>query len=202
MSSPGYEVYMRLARLPHLYHLVRSVGSEYVGFTMDMEHMLGCNIDPKKDIEELPGNAGKFLKVVHITIPTPLNPSHQTVKVGSEAQYYIYERLYELRKKGFEKGWLIFERTGGADPIQQSVLAMRIIKTFLERSIPPKKLPLEFFGMKPAGPEVKRQEITIKEHAFDPIKGMLLVPEEEYTFLSKAAIEKGKAEAWKKEKYR
>lgn len=202
MSSPGYEVYMRLARLPHLYHLVRSVGSEYVGFTMDMEHMLGCNIDPKKDIAELPGNAGKFLKVVHITIPTPLNPSHQTVKVGSEAQYYIYERLYELRKKGFEKGWLIFERTGGADPIQQSVLAMRIIKTFLERGIPPKKLPLEFFGMKPAGPEVKRQEITIKEHAFDPIKGMLLVPEEEYTFLSKAAIEKGKAEVWKKEKYR
>jgi len=202
MSSPGYEAYMRLSRLPHLYQLVRSVGSEYVGFTMDMEHMLGCNIDPKKDIAELPGNAGKFLKVVHITIPTPLNPSHQTVKVGSEAQYYIYERLYELRKKGFEKGWLIFERTGGADPIQQSVLAMRIIKTFLERDIPPKKLPLEFFGMKPAGPEVKRQEITIREHAFDPIKGMLLVPEEEYTFLSKAAIEKGKAEAWKKEKYR
>ena len=202
MSSPGYEAYMRLARLPHLYRLVRSIGSEYVGFTMDMEHMLGCNIDPKKDIAELPGNAGKLLRVVHITIPTPLNPSHQTIKVGSEAQYYIYERLYELRKKGFEKGWLIFERTGGADPIQQSVIAMRIIKHFLERNVPPKKLPLEFFGMKPAGPEVKRQEVTIREHAFDPIKGMLAIPEEEYTFLSKAAIEKGKAEAWKKEKYR
>lgn len=202
MSTPGYEGYMRLVRLPHLFYLVRSIGSEYVGFTMDMEHMLGCNLDPKKDIAELPGNAGKFLKVVHLTIPTPLNPSHQTIKVGSEAQYYIYERLYELRKKGFEKGWLIFERAGGPDPIQQSVLAMRIIKSFLEKGIPPKKLPLEFFGMKPTGPEVKRQEVAIKEHAFDPIKGMLMVPEEEYTFLSKAATEKGKAEVWKKEKYR
>jgi hypothetical protein len=30
----------------------------------------------------------------------------------------------------------------------------------------------------------------------------LSVPEEEYTFLSKAATEKGKAEVWKKERFK
>jgi len=31
---------------------------------------------------------------------------------------------------------------------------------------------------------------------------MLLVPEEEYTFLSSEAVRKGKGEEWKKEKYK
>jgi hypothetical protein len=31
---------------------------------------------------------------------------------------------------------------------------------------------------------------------------MLLVPEEEYTFLGSEAVKKGKAEEWKKEKFK
>jgi len=37
----------------------------------------------------------------------------------------------------------------------------------------------------------------------DPLRGTLKVPEEEYTFLSRAAIEEGKKpEEWKKEELR
>ena len=64
----------------------------------------------------------------------------------------------------------------------------------------PKLLPLEFYGMKEHGPEIARQQLAIKEHALDPLKGTLLIPEEEYTFLSSEAVKKGKGEEWRKEK--
>ena len=79
---------------------------------------------------------------------------------------------------------------------------MRIVKKYLEAEIPPKELPLEFFGMEEKGPDLTRQEVLIKEHTLDPIKGLLSIPEEEWTFLSRAATEKGKAEEWRKEKFR
>ena len=77
-----------------------------------------------------------------------------------------------------------------------------MIKHFLERDTLPEKLPLQFFGMDEKSIDVKRQEVSMKEHFLDPLKGMIAVPEEEYTFLSKAATDKGKAEVWKKEQYR
>ena len=202
MAQHGYEGHVRLARLPHIYSLVKNINSQWVSMTMDMEHMLGCNIDPVEDIKALPSRGGERLKIVHVTTPTPLNPSHVPVPVGSEAQYYIYQRLWELRQKGFLDGWMVFERAGGDDPIKQSVLAMRKIKQYLELNTPPDQLPLDFWGMDQRGWEVQRQEVTIKEHMMDPIKGMLLVPEEEYTFLSKSSSEKGKTQEWGKEKYR
>ena len=43
----------------------------------------------------------------------------------------------------------------------------------------------------------------MREHYWDPLKGMLSVPEEEYTFFSKAALDKGKKpEEFKKEELR
>ena len=77
-----------------------------------------------------------------------------------------------------------------------------MIKEFLEKDTDPKMLPLEFYGMKEDGPDIKRQEVAIREHRLDPLKGMLLVPEEEYTFLSSEAVKKGKGEEWKKSKFK
>lgn len=202
MSQKGYEIYMRLARLPHLYAMTRNISSPWVGYTMDMEHMMGCNLDPEKEIKELPHEGGKLLKVVHITVPAPYNPSHMPVPLGSEGQVYIYKRLFELRKKGFTDGWLIFERGGDEGQVKQSVLSMRMIVRFLEKDILPEQLPEEFFGMPPGGPEISRQFVAVREHALDPLRGLLAVPEEEHGFLGSAAVGKGKGEEWRKEKYR
>ncbi|MEM5804714.1 MAG: hypothetical protein QXU82_02605 [Candidatus Aenigmatarchaeota archaeon] len=202
MAQKGYEGYMRLARLPQIYQLVKSLGSPLFGITMDMEHMMSCNIDPKKDIGELPPGAGERLKVVHMTVPTPMNPSHLPIAIGSEAQMYIYQRLYELRKKGFKSGWWIFERGGEEGMIKDTVLAMRLMKKYLEKDVEFKKLPPEFFGMDMQAAEWKVQLLKMKEHALDPLKGMLTMTEEEHGALGTAAKEKGKLAEWSKEKYR
>ena len=201
MTTRGYEGHMRLSQLPHIYSLITSIDSEWMRFTMDMEHMLGNNLDPEKQIKALPRGAGEKLLVVHLTVPHPLNPSHMPLQMASEAQYYIYKRLYDLRQKGFKNGFFLFEI--GSEGIKESIIVMRLIKEHLEKDIMPNDLPPEFFGIPPEGPDYDRQLNVIKEHLFDPIKGLLSVPEEEYTFLSKAAAEKGKAEVWKKgEEYR
>jgi hypothetical protein len=202
MAGAGIEGDLRLAKLAHLYAWAKFMKNPWVCYAVDMEHLLSNNLDPAKEIKELPSDGAVSCKMIHITYVTALNPAHVTIPVGSEMQYYIYERLWELRQKGFKDGWFIFERTGGEDPIKQSVIAMRLIKEFLEKEVKPTELPLDFFGMKDQGPETARQQVAVKEHFMDPLKGMLEVPEEEYTFLSSAAVRKGKGEEWKKEKYR
>ncbi|MBR9682288.1 MAG: hypothetical protein GOV02_01310, partial [Candidatus Aenigmarchaeota archaeon] len=103
-------------------------------------------------------------------------------------------------QKGFKNGFFLFEI--GKDGVKDSIHVMRLIKEHLEKDIMPKELPAEFFGIPPQGPDYERQLNVIRDHVFDPIKGLLSVPEEEYTFLSKAAADKGKAEIWKKEQYK
>lgn len=98
---------------------------------------------------------------------------------------------------------MIFERGGGQDPVQQTIIALQLIKKFLEADVPPEKLPLEFYGLDTGQwASSERQKAQIYEHAFEPLKGMLQVPEEEHGFLGKTVIEKGKGEEWRKEKYR
>jgi len=198
MAQKGYEKYMRLAKTRHLYELCVAIGSPWVVVALDFEHMLSCALDPKVEISELPEYGAELIKVVHVGWPTPHIPAHQPIPVGSEAQQYVYERLWELRQKGFMDGWIIFERSGGEDPIKQSVLAIRLIVDQLEKDTPPNELPEEFFGLSKDGFDVKRQEVSIKDHALDPLKGLLSIPEEEHGFLSGAALAKGKGEEWKK----
>jgi hypothetical protein len=181
-------------------YLCQAIGSKWVSVCFDFEHTLSQNIDPKKEIEEIPYGLAKYIKLCHLGFPTSLVPAHMPIPLGSGEQLWLYERLFELRKKGFKDGYLIFER-GGA-PRENVIIVLRLMKHYLERDIEPKKLPLEFFGMKEHGPEITRQEVAIREHALDPLRGMLLVPEEEYTFLSSEAVKKGKGEEWKKEKYK
>ncbi len=202
MGMHGYESYMRLVHLTHFYAMIKAIGSPMLGMTMDMEHMLGCGIDPSDDIKNLPPKAGESLRIVHVTIPSPLNPSHLPVPLASEAQLYIYRMLLEMRKKGFKDGWILFERGGEEAMVKESVMSMRKIVEYLNKEIPFEQLPEDFFGLKPMGAEVRMQEVKIKEHALDPLKGVLAIPEEDYSLLSKASIEKGKRpEEWAKERY-
>ncbi|MFH7882394.1 MAG: hypothetical protein QW140_01575, partial [Candidatus Aenigmatarchaeota archaeon] len=209
MAHRGIEEWLRLPNPIQMYYLAKQINEE-VGFlclaiAMDFEHMLSIRLDPEIVIDLLPEGAGKFVLVLHTGFPAPLAPAHIPIPLGSEQQFYLYKLMYKLRKKGFGKDkkdyFIVFERGGGADPIQQSVIALRKIVEFLEKDVPPEKLPMEdFFGFSTGEiASLERQRAIISEHAFDPLKGVITVPEEEYTFLSAAATEKVSPEKWKRE---
>ena len=218
ITVAGWEGLQRLIHATDIYKMVKAAekitNNVYLGMIFDQEHYLHNNLDPLSEIKSLQEEAkdvGKFLLVFHVGAPKPYHPAHQPIDIGSEAQYWIYKYAFELRKAGFGKngneGILIFERggaRGGQYPAQfigQSPAALRIIVNFLEKEVEPEKLPPEFFGISPQ--EIlseERQLAIIKEHSLDPLKGLLQVPEEEYTFLGSKAIEKGKRpEEWKRE---
>ena len=209
-AMEGYEGMQRIIHIDDIYRLVKAMNvfSPYVKIMIDFEHLLHNGIDPEKEIPLLPDDVGKFILGCHVGAPKPLHPAHAPIDVGSEAQRIIYKWLYMLRKKGFTQGLIIFERGGrpGAPPgefLRTTVTALRLIVEFLEKDTDPKKLPPEFYGVSTSGflsPE--RQLAVIREHAYDPLKGLIMVPEEEHGFFGRAAVTKGKAEEWKRGRYR
>jgi translation elongation factor EF-1beta len=200
MGSSGTEGLNRLTRPRDMIFLCKAIDSKFVGVCFDFEHMMSQNIEPKKEIESIPKSSMHFTKVCHLGFPTPHVPAHVPITMGSKEQLWIYERIFEMREKGFKDGYLIYER--GNAPREETILVLRKLKEFLEKDIEPKKLPLEFYGMEDKGVNISRQEVAIREHALDPLRGMLLIPEEEYTFLSSESVKKGKGEEWRKEKYK
>lgn len=212
MAHRGIEEWLRLPNPIQMYYLAKEVneeaGFECLALAMDFEHMISIRLEPEKVIDILPEEAGKFVRVLHLGYPAPLAPAHIPIPFGSEQQLYLYKMMYKLRQKGFGKNnsefFVVFERGGGADPIQQSVLALREIIKFLERDTPFDKLPPEFYGL--ATGQIgswERQWTTIREHAREPLKGLITTPEEEHGFLGRAALEKGKRpDEWKKEELR
>ena len=173
---------------------------------IDFEHLATQGVDPLEDIKELVKkvpNVGELIISIHSNHPTPLH-SHLPIEIGDDV---IYRLLWTLRKAGLGKKrttYLVFERGGFRDPFKRSVTALRLMAKFLEKDVPPEELPPEFYGISPSGLLAEeRQWVTIFQHALDPLKGLIKIPEEEYTFLSRAAIEAGKRpEEWKKEEYR
>ncbi|MEM5829829.1 MAG: hypothetical protein QW040_03845 [Candidatus Aenigmatarchaeota archaeon] len=211
MGGRGIEEWLRLANPYQYYFLVEEAnklaGKNIFAVAMDFEHMLSLRIDPQKVIELLPEDGGKHVRVIHAGWPSTLAPAHLPIEVGSDQQKYLYEMYYKLRQKGFGKYndcYIIFER-GGPESFQQSIISLQLIIEFLKKDIPPEKLieHPEFFGI-----DVKqimseeRQKTIIREHAFDPLKGLIAVPEETHGFLGRAAVEKGKPEEWRRERYR
>lgn len=206
MAHRGIEEWLRLPNPIQMYYLVKEIGPEYIRLALDFEHMISIRLDPEKVIDALPEDAGKYVLVIHAGWPAPLAPAHIPIYVGSEQQFYLYKMYYKLMQKGFGKGeseyYIVFERGGGVDPIKTSVTALQNIRDFLEKNVPPEELIKhpEFFEREG---EWERQLVTIEEHARDPLKGLLVVPEEEYTALGRAATERGvPPEKWKKEELR
>jgi hypothetical protein len=182
------------------------MNSQWFGVAIDIQHMLMDGLNVEAALAVLPEDSGKWIRVIHSGYPSPLGPHHIPIPLGSDQQIYLYKTYWNLRQKGTGKDnevFLIFERGGGQDPIQQSIIALQLIKKFLEADVSPEKLPLEFYGLDTGQwASSERQKAQILEHAFEPLKGMLQVPEEEHGFLGKSSIEKGKGEEWRKEKYR
>jgi hypothetical protein len=173
---------------------------------IDFEHIATQGVDPLEELRELVKYApdvGKYIICIHSNNPSPLH-SHFPIQLGDDR---IYELLWILKEAGLgadHTTYILFERGGFKDPFQQSVTALRLMIDFMKKNTPPDKLPAEFYGVAPRGLLAEeRQWVSIFQHAMDPLKGLLKIPEEEYSSLSKAAMEEGKRpEEWKKEEYR
>ena len=207
--SPEYAGLYLIYRPKQIYAAVKTISKELdtkkLAMLIDFEHIATQGFDPLNEIKEfvkLAPDAGKYILSLHVTKPTPLH-HHIQVEIGD---IEIYKLLWELADKA-ELGkhhdtYLIYERGGERDPFKQSVTAIRLMVDQLQKNTKPEELVAkpEFFGV--AGPALgseERQRVVIREHARDPIEGLLVVPEEKYTALGKAATEKAGAEKWKKE---
>ncbi len=179
---------------------------------IDWEHVATQGVDPFHEAEDFVNsianilgdkNAGDLILGVHANYPSPLQP-HKPIEIADRP--IIYSLLYKLRKIGFGKNqiaYLLFERGGGDNPFKGSIIALRTIAEELEKDTPPEQLPIQFYGISEGTRDYARQIVIIKEHALEPLKGLIKVPEEDYTFLGSAAIKSGKQpDQWKKEELR
>lgn len=206
--DPRYAGMYNLWRPKQIYTLVKTINDPRIKMTIDFEHIATQAAEPEKEIEDFMRtcpDAGKYIISVHCTTPTPTH-GHYPIRIGDE---YLYGLLWMLRKTGFKNGFLIFERGAPPpqeeEPVRQSVTALRLMKEQLEKNVRPKDLPLEFYGMEEfkTGLAIERQRAAIREHALDPITGMMFVPEEKWTFLGRRAIERGRRpEEWERERYK
>ncbi len=214
-SGRGSEGLARFYRPVYLYELAREVGSPYVKVTIDFEQIMGQNVNldsDKEGVQTWPSDIGKYIYLIHLGEPKPYwGTAHIPIALGSLGHEALYKWIFTLRKKGFRDGIIIFERGSGRggggktmfEVFEYSVEAIRKIVQFLEQDIEPNKLPPAFYGITLENPDVyARQQVTIREHAWDPLEGVLSVPEEKHTFLSGTAVAKQKGQEWEKRKFR
>ena len=184
----------------------KSMNSDRVWMLEDWEHLATQGIDPVKEFENLVKIApdmGEITISVHANAPNPMH-AHEPLEIGD---IRIYKLLYYMRKTGFgkkRKVYVIYERGGAKDPYQRAIEALRLAIPPLEKDIHPDELPEEYFGMKgPVAGDFMRQKQIMQDHAWEPLKDLLEIPEEEWTFLSQSAIKKGKKpDVWKKGEFR
>ncbi|UCD03205.1 MAG: hypothetical protein JSV63_01040 [Candidatus Aenigmatarchaeota archaeon] len=208
--DPKYAGRYMLSHPKQIYAAIKSVrkklNTDRIWITIDNEHLATQGYDPwiegAKMVENFP-EYGKMIQSVHATYPTPLH-SHYPIELG---QTEVYQLLWNLRMAGAGKKddhtvYLIFERGGGDDPFRQAVDALKIMAKFLHKDVPPKDLPLEFYGLEKTAFDERRQGQIMMDHRFDVLKDLFEVPEEEWGLLSTAAVKKGKREIFKKEEVR
>lgn len=210
-AGAGQEGLYRFFNPLEFYHLIKKISSPYFKMTIDFEHMLTQRIDPDKLVKDAPEDFGKQIKMFHLGEPKPYHPAHIPIPLGSQAQEVLYKWIFELKKKGFQDGYLIFERGAGRRPgdqsafnvFEHSIWVLRQISKFLDNDTKPEELPPEFFGMSFDNKDIwARQLVTIRDHAWDPLHDVLAIPEEKHTFLGGEAVRKGKAQEWEKRKFR
>ncbi len=184
----------------------RKMGNNRVWLLADFEHLATQGVDPITEMEKvikIAPDYGTYCYGIHCNAPNPMH-AHEPLELGD---IRIYQLLWYLRKTGFGKKlpvYVIYERGGGQDPFQHSVDVLRLAVMCLEKDIKPEELPDEYFGMKGAvaGSELRQRQIVM-DHAYEPMKDLLEMPEEDWSFLSQSAIKKGKRpEQWKRGEFR
>ena len=190
---------LRIIKATDHVKICQVIDPDILGYCMDFEHLITNYVDPEKEAEELiKTGGGKFIKCIHTNAPRPIVGAHAPIWSLSNDMYILYRFFYKLRKAGCKNAYIIWEM--GSYGVQESAIAFRNIVRELEKETDPEKLPDEFFGIDKT---FEAQQMTaIREHAYDPLEGVLMIPEERHTFLGRRAVELGKAREWEKEKYR
>ena len=196
-----YAGYYRLQTTEDIYKVVKHIDSPNVRILVDFEHLATQGIDPEKDIDKCPSDVGEYVMALHVgTIPMPAH-KHMPSPRGD---VYIYKLVWKLRQKGFRKGIFIFER-GGLDPsmlYEQIIITLKDVAKYVSKGIPPEELPEEYFGLTKA--EMEHEKRVVDSYMFEPLQGMLEMPELTDTWLGGEAIRKKQVrpDTWKKEEHR
>ncbi len=211
-GGEGHEGLYRLYNPLHSQHFISKINAPQVKLCIDFEHMLSQKLNPDEIFNQVNGNFGSMVYLFHLGEPKPYKgTAHIPIPLASQAQEILYEWLYKMRKMGFKNGIMIFERGGGrsgkgslpGEVIENSVIVLKKFAQFLEKDVAPKDLPLEFYGISYESKDFwPRQMVAMRDHAWDPLEGLLSIPEEKHTFLSGEALKKGKREEWEKRRYR
>ncbi len=195
----------------------KTLKTDKVMLIVDHEHLATQGVDALQEsnetIAKIP-DFGRLVFAVHSNSPNPLH-AHTPIDPGDMT---LYKLFWNLRKTGMGKEslvYLVFERGGGEDPFIHSVDTLKTFVEFLERDISPEdiegrlvkekpELVEKFFAVKglQAGAYFRQLQI-VRDHAWDPMKDLLYMPDEDWTMLSRAAIEKGRRpEQWKRGEFR
>ncbi len=192
---------LRIIKATDHIKMVKKIDPENLSYCMDFEHLLTNYVDPEAEADELAKAGkgdGKYIRCLHTNAPRPVAGAHGPIFPISNDMYILYRYLLKLRKAGCKDAYIIWEM--GSYGVRESAIAYRRLVTELLKDTEPDKLPEEFFGIDEVFKALQRT--AIKEHAWDPLEGMLQIPEETHTFLGKAAVDKGRGEVWKKERFR
>ena len=164
------------------------------------------------ELPTLPDDFGAQVFLLHLGDPIPyFGTAHIPIALADRGADTLYKWIYWFRQKGFKDGYIIFERGSGRTPGKQqmsnifeySVYVIRQIVKYLDRDTKPDALPPEFYGLSLENKDIFAQQlVAMREHAWDPLQGMLKIPEEKHTFLGKAAVDAGKAKEWERGRYR
>ncbi len=199
MPPQGHEGELRVIKATDHIKIIKAIdGGKNLSYCLDFEHLLVNYVEPSDQIKEISNGEAKYITMLHINAPRPIAGAHAPVNLLSNDMKVLYTWMWGLRKKGMNNAYFIWEM--GSYGIQQSMVAFRYLRTELLKDTNPNKLPKEFYGIDKNFEAA--QDLAIREHALDPVKGLITVPEEEHTALSKAAMEKGKGPEWKKGRYR
>ncbi len=199
MPPQGQEGQLRIMSANDHVRLAKHLDDgEYTSYAMDFEHLMDNFIDPGKDIETLKDGDGKYITMLHINAPRPVMGTHAPLDLISHDQYLLYVWMYDLKQKGMENAYIIWEM--GSFGSRESATAFRRLIKCLEVNQHYDNLPNEFFGIDETFEA--QQHVAIREHAYDPLEGVLMIPEESHTLLSSAAKEKGKLAEWARERFR
>ncbi len=184
----------------------KQLNTDRVWFLADFEHTATQGKDPIIDMAEvvrLAPDIGEITISCHANAPNPTH-AHEPLELGDTR---IYKLLWYLRQTGFGKKqdvYVVYERGGGEDPFKRAIETLRLTLKFLEKDVHPDKLPPEYFGYlgAVAGDEQRQLQI-VRDHAWEPLKDLMEMPDEEFTMLGTAALRKGKRpEQWKKAEFR
>jgi sugar phosphate isomerase/epimerase len=202
MPEKGAEGELRIMSvLDHINACKAIDNGELINYCIDFEHLLTNLIDPIKEAEKLlreqPGD-GKYISCLHINAPRPIIGAHGPIQMISHDMFIIYKFLYILRKAGVKDSYIIWEM--GSFGVEQSAIALKKIVNELLKETEPENLSAEFYGIDKDFEA--RQRAAILEHALDPIRDLLVMPEDRFSIIGKRAAERGKGREWERERYR